>query len=607
MRHLRHLNKYFFKYRYRLILGMLFVVASNVFGVLPPQVIRYAFDLVKDNITYYQQLDGFDLQGQFYGLFSSILLLFGLIVLSLAVIKGLFMFCMRQTIIVMSRLIEYDLRNEVYTHYQALSTAFYKRHRTGDMMSRITEDVSKVRMYLGPAIMYSINLTVLIFIVVLTMINVNPTLTFYALLPLPLLSISIYYVNTIINKRSEEIQEQLSGLTNVAQESFSGIRVLKAYAQERATNTHFDTESETYKERSLKLARVQALFYPLMLLLIGLSVILTIYVGGKQVIAGYITSGNIAEFVIYVNMLTWPVTSIGWVASIIQRAAASQKRINEFLGEAPDIVSGELSIDEMKGEIRFEDVTFVYPDTGIQALTDVNFHLKAGESMAIIGHTGSGKTTIADLLVRKYDPSEGNISIDGQVLDQLDLTDLRRQIGYVPQDVFLFSDTVHNNIRFGLTAESASLDSSVEEAKEMDARIQLAAQQAAIWNEINSLPEKTMTIVGERGVTLSGGQKQRISLARALIKDPAMLILDDCLSAVDASTEHEILSQLDKYMSGRTSIIITHRIFSLMNFDQIIILEEGRIVERGTHESLLKAKGRYFELYEQQRMEEQVV
>jgi len=593
MRHLAYLNKYFLKYKFRFLLGMLFVTLANIFGVLPPQIVRYAFDLVKDNIAYYQLYNGFDLQNSFYSVFNASVLFFGSAVIVIALIKGFFTFMMRQTLIVMSRLIEYDLRNDIYTHYQRLSTAFYKRNRTGDLMSRATEDVTRVRMYLGPATMYAINLVVLIVIVVTTMLRVNAELTFYVLTPLPLLAASIYYVNTIIHKKSERIQEQMSAITSTAQESFSGIRVLKAYVQEKPTFAHFDEQAEEYKQRSLALATVQALFFPLMILLIGLSTILTIYVGGLQVIEGKITGGNIAEFVIYVNMLTWPVTSIGWVAALVQRASASQKRLNQFLNTQPDITSNTEENVTLNGKIHFNKVSFTYPDTGVEALKSVSFALNTGEKMAIIGRTGSGKSTIAELLVRKYDVSKGTITLDGNNIKDLNVGNLRHQIGYVPQDVFLFSDTVKGNIAFGLQNPAEISDKIVAKA----------AEQASVLKDIEALPQAFDTMVGERGVTLSGGQKQRISLARALIKHPQVIILDDCLSAVDAETEERILHHLNTYLANKTAIIITHRIFALMSFDKIIVLDDGQLVEQGTHHSLLEKRGIYYELYEKQQLE----
>lgn len=591
MKHLKYLNKYLYKYRFRLLMGVLFVCISNYFAVLAPQVIRYAFDLVRENIAYYQMFDGFDLQGEFYSVFSSILLFFGVTLLALALFKGIFMFFMRQTIIVVSRLIEYDLKNEMYAHYQALSLSFYKRNNTGDLMSRISEDVTRVRMYLGPGIMYAINVSVLVIMVVATMLSVNVQLTVMVLLPLPVLSLSIYYVNNIINRRSERIQSKLSDLTTDAQEAYSGIRVIKSYVQESQILKFFTKQSGEYKEEALKLARVEAFFFPLMMLLIGMSTILTIWLGGIGVIQGKITPGNIAEFVIYVNMLTWPITALGWIASLTQRAAASQKRINEFLNTEPEVRSASGEALDVVGDIEFQQVGFTYPDTGIEALSEVTFKLKAGQKMAVIGRTGSGKSTLADLLVRTYDATSGEILIDGKSIDQLNLDILRQQIGYVPQDVFLFSDTVVNNIAFG---ESEVSQEAIEQA----------TKNASIHNEILSLDKGYQAIVGERGVTLSGGQKQRISIARALINDPKIIILDDCLSAVDAKTEKVILDNLNRVLSGKTSIIITHRIFSLMEFDKIIVLEDGRIVEEGRHDELLGKKGIYYELYEQQKQEE---
>lgn len=574
--------------------GVLFVIISNYFNVLSPKVIRYSFDLVQENIAYYQMFDGFDLQENFRTVFSAGLLFTGIVVLLLAMLKGVFMFFMRQTIIVMSRMIEYDLKNEIYEHYQALDLGFYKRNNTGDMMSRISEDVSRVRDYLGPAFMYGINLMVLTVMVVYSMINVSPTLTLWVLTPLPLLSLSIYYINTIINKRSEKIQEQLSYLTTNAQETYSGIRVIKSFVQESQMHRFFERESDNYKETSLRLARVEAFFFPLMLLLIGISTILTIYVGGQGVINGSLTPGNVAEFVIYVNMLTWPVTAIGWVASMTQRAAASQKRINDFLKQEPTITNPTNEDIELKGNIEFKNVSFTYPDTGIVALKDVSFDLQSGQKMAIVGRTGTGKTTIADLIVRMYDATSGQILVDGQPLTKVNLGDLRTQIGYIPQDIFLFSDTVAQNIAFG----TADFDRT---------KIEAAAQNAAIHDDIAALPLGYETLVGERGVTLSGGQKQRISIARAFVKNPPILVLDDCLSAVDARTEKLILKNLKTILEAKTAIIITHRISSLLEFDKIIVLDDGRIVETGTHESLMANKGLYYEMFERQQQEETTV
>lgn len=593
MKHLFYLNKYFKKYKLRLLLGVFFVAISNYFGVLSPQIIRYSFDLVKENIGFYRLFKGLSIQEEFYSVFGVALMFFGFIVLLLAVLKGVFMFFMRQTIIVMSRLIEYDLKNEIYNHYQVLTTAFYRRNNTGDLMSRISEDVSRVRMYLGPAIMYSINLVVLFVLVISSMIAVNPRLTLYVLIPLPILSISIYYINNLINKRSEAIQQKLSKLTTEAQEVYSGIRVIKSFVQENQILGFFDKESEEYKVKALKLARVEAFFFPMMLMLIGVSTILTIYIGGIQVIQGVITPGNVAEFVIYVNMLTWPVTSIGWVASIIQRAAASQKRINEFLKTEPEITSTEHSAFELDGNIAFNNVSFVYPDTGIKALKNVDFELKPGEKMAVVGKTGSGKSTISELLMRMYDVTEGEILIDGKPIENLNLDSLRSQIAYVPQDVFLFSDTIANNIGFGLEV--------IDQEKVVE-----AAKRASIHNEIMELPNAYETYVGERGVTLSGGQKQRISLARAFAKDPQLIILDDCLSAVDANTEKVILKTLTEFLKDKTAIIITHRIFSLLDPDKIIVLQEGAVIETGTHKDLLSQKGKYYQMYLRQQEKEKI-
>ncbi len=612
MAHLFYLNKYFFKYRKRLLLGILFIFISNFFQSLQPQMIREALDLVVENIAIYRMYDGFELQTVVFQHFGRTLLFFGIVVLVLALLMGGFLFLVRQTIIVMSRLVEYDLRKEIFQHYEDLHLAFYKKNSTGDLMARVMEDVSKVRMYLGPAILYGINLVSLFTLVIISMLRVNVTLTLWSLLPLPILSISIYYVSSLISKNSEKIQRQLSKLTSISQEVYSGIRVVKSYVQEAPMGRFFHHESQRYMDKSLKLARVDAMFHPTMLLLIGLSTIITVYVGGLQVAKGNITTGNIAEFIIYVNMLTWPVTSLGWISSLIQQAAASQKRINEFLSIKPeiapprpspkgrgqvsgnlggDLVSSNLAGEARGGAIIFDNVSFTYPDTGIVALRNISFELQPGQKLAIIGRTGSGKSTIADLLVRLYDVTEGKIMVEGMDIRQHDLSRLRQRIGYVPQDVFLFSDSVSNNVRFGRPDASQEM-------------VETFTKHAAIYDEIAELPEGFETVVGERGVTLSGGQKQRVSIARALVKQPDIVLLDDCLSAVDTNTEKRILGYLGNDIADKTAIIITHRIYSLLEFDKIIVLGDGRIVEEGTHTELLQKRGYYYEQYEKQRMED---
>jgi ATP-binding cassette subfamily B multidrug efflux pump len=592
MKHLRFLNKYFYKYKWWIIPGIFFVIVSNIFAVIPAQVIGHAFNLITENIQVYGLFDGFNKQALIYDIFSQSLFYFGALVLVLYLIRGLFLFFMRQTIILMSRHIEFDMKNAIYTHYQQLTLGFYRKNNTGDLMNRATEDVNRVRMYVGPAIMYTINTAVLFVLIIYSMYAVNPTLATFCLLPLPVLVITIYYVNTLINEKSEQIQEQLSRLSSFVQERFSGIRVIKSYVREDYTKKIFKKESEAYKDNSMSLVKVQAFFYPTMLLMVGLSTILTVYVGGRQVLNGSISAGNIAEFIVYVNQLTFPVTMLGWVTTLIQRASASQKRINEFLELQPDILSGAQKLEKMQGNISFKDVDFVYPDTGIQALKGVSFDIKAGEFVAIIGRTGSGKSTLANLIMRMYDVDRGEIRIDGIPIKQIELNSYRSQVGFVPQEVFLFSDSIKNNIAFSLDEIKGN---EVEEA----------AKNAAVYQNIMDFDLKFETMLGERGITLSGGQKQRVSIARALINEPKILIFDDCLSAVDTKTEEEILNNLGRIMKDKTSVLIAHRISTIKNADKIIVMEDGRIVEQGTHNQLLNKGGVYAEMYQNQLLEEE--
>ncbi|ARS40576.1 ABC transporter [Sphingobacteriaceae bacterium GW460-11-11-14-LB5] len=592
MKHLSRLNKYFLKYKWWIIPGSIFVVISNIFGVVPAQVIGYAVDLITENIQIFNLFYGFDRQAIIYDIFSSNLLFFGLLVIALYLLRGLFLFFMRQTIILMSRHIEFDMKNDIYQHYQELSLGFYRRNNTGDLMNRATEDVNRVRMYVGPAIMYTINTFVLSVLIIWSMFDVNAKLAIYCLLPLPFLVVIIYYVNTLIFKKSGKIQERLSDLSSFVQERFSGIRIIKSYVREDYTRDMFSIQSNDYKKDSMSLVKVSALFYPTMLLLIGLSTILTIYIGGIQVMNGSITAGNIAEFIIYINQLTFPVTMLGWVTSLIQRAAASQKRINEFLDIPSDIQSKESAEIELTGKIKFDQVSFTYPDTGIEALKDVSFEINSGEFVAIIGKTGSGKSTLANLIMRMYDVENGAIDIDGKNIKALNLKDYREQIGFVPQEVFLFSDTIKNNIAFGLDQVT-------------DEEVHMAAKNASVYTNIIDFEEKFETMLGERGITLSGGQKQRVSIARALIKSPKILIFDDCLSAVDTKTEEEILQNLGKIMAGKTSILIAHRISTIKNADKILVLDNGKIIEQGTHNELLSLNGSYTELYNHQLLEEE--
>ena len=582
MKDLSYLNKYLKKYKYYYSVGGLFILISTVFAIVPATLIREVFNLIENGYKEYSS-------GNLI-LKEEILknvIFYSLAIIIAALIRGMFMYLMRQTIIVASRKIEYDLKNEIFYHYQTLPLKFYKKNNTGDLMNRISEDVSKVRMYVGPALMYGMNVTILMLMVIPFMFYINSNLAFYSLMPLPLLVVSIYLVQNIINRKSEEIQESLSDLSTYVQESFSGIRIIKSFVREMNFEKVFGKKSIEYKNKSIGLQFVLALFFPVIMTLIGLSIIITVYVGALEVFEGNLSIGNIAEFLIYVYLLTWPVTALGWITSIIQRASASQKRINEFLKEKSDIISEDKKKLEFDGKIEFKNVFFKYQDTQIDGMENISFIINPGESLGIIGATGSGKSTIANSLLRLFDVDKGEILIDEINIKNLDITHFRKQIGYVPQDVFLFSDTIENNILFG--SENKDFK-SVEEA----------AINADLMRNINSFPEKFNTKIGERGITLSGGQKQRVSIARAIIKEPKVLILDDCLSAVDTKTENIILENLKKIMYEKTSIIISHRISSVKLAKKIIVIDSGKIIENGNHKSLLANKGVYHDLYHQQ-------
>lgn len=589
MKALKSINKYFWKYKYHFVSGLFFVIISNFFAIIPAQLVRYSINYVTEAFPLFLTLEGVKAQEIFYDFAAQIALLFGLFMVLMALLRGFFLFLMRQTIIVMSRHIEYDQKNEIYKHYQTLPLSFYRKNNTGDLMARISEDVSRVRMYTGPAIMYGINLIVLFILVIGYMISVNPMLTFFSLLPLPVLSISIYYVNNIINKRSEEIQRSLSRLSTFTQEAFSGIRVIKAFAREADSTAHFNAESNEYRSKSLKLSFVNALFFPLMIGLVGVSTILTIYFGGLAVAQGSVTTGNIAEFVIYINMLTWPVTSLGWVTSITQRSEASQKRINEFLEQQTNILSSENRVTPIAGHIQFKNVNFSYQTAKGKALDNISFEVLPGESIAIMGSTGSGKTTIANLIARMYDADSGSILVDGHDIKSYEIAYFRKQMATVPQDVFLFSDTIRNNIAFGFPTGATNEEAIIK-----------AVEEASLTENLSYFPEGLDTKIGERGITLSGGQKQRVSIARALVLNPKILLLDDSLSAVDTKTENTILESLKRVMANKTTIIISHRVSSAKLADKILVLDEGKIVETGSHETLLALNGTYKELYEKQ-------
>ena len=588
MKDLSYLNKYLLKYKYYYIIGGIFILISTAFAIVPATLIRETFNLIESGFQEYNE-------GNIY-VKDEILgnvLFFAIAIIAAAVFRGLFMYMMRQTMIVASRKIEYDLKNEIFFHYQTLPLSFYKNNNTGDLMNRISEDVGKVRMYLGPALMYGLNVIILMVMVIPFMFYINFNLAFYSLIPLPFLVVCIYLVQNIINIRSEEIQVSLSNLSTYVQESFSGIRLIKSFVREINFENVFKSKSIDYKDKSVNLQYVLALFFPIIITLIGMSIIITVYVGATEVFEGNLSIGNIAEFLIYVYLLTWPVTALGWITSIIQRASASQRRINEFLEQKTDILSNKKEKIDLLGKIEFKNVSFRYPDTNIHGMKDISFKINPGESLGIIGSTGSGKSTISNSIMRLFDIDKGKILFDDTDIKNLDIQHFRRQIGYVPQDVFLFSDTITNNILFG------SENKNYENVRD-------AAVNADLMRNINSFPEKFETKIGERGITLSGGQKQRISIARAIIKEPKILILDDCLSAVDTKTENIILENLKKIMLDKTSIIISHRISSVKLAKKIIVIDDGKIIETGNHKNLIDKRGYYFDLYNQQLEKENV-
>ncbi|MAO71316.1 MAG: ABC transporter [Flavobacteriales bacterium] len=580
MKNLLHLNKYLLKYKTLLIIGAIFILISNIFALYPAEFVRHAFDNIQQALS--QNINETSIHYT--------LLKFGSLILLFAIMKGLFMFFMRQTIIVMSRKIEFDLKNEIYKKYQNLSISFYKKNNTGDLMNRITEDVNRVRMYLGPAIMYTINMFFLFTLVISKMLSINVSLTLYVLIPLPILALAVYFVSTQINKKSEQSQAQLSTLTSISQETFSAINIIKIFSNEDNAFNRFYEECKNYKKRQLRLVSVEAWFFPLIILLIGISTITTVYIGGLESFKGTITAGNIAEFIIYVNMLTWPVASVGWVTSLIQRAEASMQRVKEFLDTQTTIFNHTSKDTKIKGNIEFSKVSFTYPDTGIQALRSVSFKIKENETLGVFGKTGSGKSTIANLIARIYDRDEGKISIGKIDIKNLNLYQLRRNIGYVPQDGFLFSGTIRENISFG-------------KSEFTETEIIHAAKTAGITEEINQFPNKYDTLVGERGVQLSGGQRQRLSIARALFINPSIYIFDDCLSAIDANKEKLILENLKAKIKNNTNIIISHRTASMKYANHIIVLEDGKVIEEGNHEYLVKLNGFYAEMHLKQTNE----
>jgi ATP-binding cassette subfamily B protein len=584
MKELQYLNKYFIKYKYHFLFGILTTIAAQIFSLFTPKLISKSFKAIEEHSQ------NFAIEVVEKELFHNLLL-----IIVTALVAGFLSFMMRQTLIVMSRHIEFDLKNEVFRQYENLSQNFYKQNRTGDLMNRISEDVSKVRMYVGPAVMYSINTFIRFAIVIAYMYDVSPRLTLYTLLPLPILSFAIFKLSSQINKRSTIFQQYLSKISSFTQEVFSGVRVIKAYSLEAQYQKNLVDLSEESKIKSMSLARVQSLFGPLMLALIGVSNLVVIYFGGLMYIEGKIDSiGIIAEFILYVNMLTWPVASLGWVSSMVQEAEASQKRINEFLKIQPDIVNYTNENSVIKGEIVFDKVTFTYDDTNITALQEVSFTVKKGETLAILGKTGSGKSTILSLISRLYDIDNGSILVDGKSIKNINLYDLRNSIGIVPQDAFLFSDSIKNNIKFG--KENATDEEVIE-----------ASKKAVVHDNIMGFTNQYETILGERGITLSGGQKQRVSIARAIIKNPKILLLDDCLSAVDTETEEAILNNLLQFCKDKTTIIVSHRVSSAKNADKIIILEDGKVLQQGSHNQLVNQEGYYKELYLKQLSEKDFV
>jgi ATP-binding cassette subfamily B protein len=624
MKNLGYLNKYFWKYRGRLFMGFFFILLANIFNVYAPIIVGEGIDFLAECIRVVPSLkDGSQTTASvpspysyqviqswfgnndttialdsisYTGTIVKIAVYLAIAYFVFYIIKGIFLFYQRQTIIVMSRYIEYDLKNEIYDHYQKLDMSFYKRNRTGDLMNRISEDVNRVRMYLGPAIMYTINLVILIVMCVVVMWRIDAELTLYTLSPLPFMMIAIFYVSTVINKKTEKVQAQQSKLSTMVQETMSGIRVLKAFGREKYYTDVFTQESNDYKKKQLDLVKADSLFMPVIAILVGLSTILTVYIGSNKVIAGGITYGVIIQFVFYVNQLTWPFASVGWVTSLVQKAEASQARVNEFLATEPEIrpfdrIENDAESTNIEGIIEFKNVNFTYPDSGVEALHNVSFTIQKGERVAIIGKTGSGKSTIAQLMLRMFDPNTGSISIDGIDIRKQNLSSLRKAIGYVPQDVFLFSDTINSNIGFGLENQDEEI-------------IKQAAKDADVYHNIIDFPKQFETLLGERGINISGGQKQRISIARAIAKNPNILLFDDCLSAVDTETEEHILSALDRIMENKTSIIISHRISSLKNATRILVLDKGSIIEQGSHDELMKLDGLYASMYRRQSINE---